>query len=50
MGGLDGKGSPVKLTGKGPLLGLSCFALPENVALEHLRLHGCTVTAAISLK
>ena len=39
-----------KLTGKGPLLGLSCFALPENVALEHLRLHGCTVTAAISLK
>lgn len=39
-----------KLTGKGPLLGLSCFALPKNVALEHLRLHGCTVTAAISLK
>ncbi|MDO4811062.1 MAG: 4'-phosphopantetheinyl transferase superfamily protein [Eubacteriales bacterium] len=39
-----------KLTGKGPLLGLSCFALPEYVALEHLRLHGCTVTAAICLK
>ena len=39
-----------KLTGKGPLLGLSCFALPENVALEHLRLNGCTVTAAFQLK
>ena len=39
-----------KLTGKGPLLRLSCFALPENVALEYLHLHGCAVTAAISLK
>lgn len=39
-----------KLTGNGPLLRLSCFDLPENVALEHLRLHGCTVTAAFCLK
>lgn len=38
-----------KLTGQGPLLGLSCFALPANVALEHLRLNGCTVTAAFRL-
>lgn len=38
-----------KLTGQGPLLGLSCFALPENVALEHLRMNGCTITAAFHL-
>lgn len=38
-----------KLTGQGPLLGLSCFTLPENVALEHLRLNGCTITAAFRL-
>ena len=38
-----------KLTGKGPLLTLSAFALPENAALELILCNGCAVTAATLL-
>lgn len=38
-----------KLTGKGPLLSLSAFDLPSDVALDHVRDHGCAVVAAMRL-
>lgn len=38
-----------KLTGQGPLLALSRFALPENVALDHTLQNGCAVTVAMYL-
>lgn len=38
-----------KLTGQGPLLALSRFALPENVALDHMLQNGCAVTVAAYL-
>ena len=38
-----------KLTGHGPLLALSRFALPENVALDHVVRNGCAVTVAMTL-
>ena len=39
-----------KLTGKGPLLTLSSFDLPENVILDHTVKNGCTLTVAMELK
>ena len=39
-----------KLTGKGPLLALSRFALPEKTALELILCNGCAVTAAFGLE
>ena len=39
-----------KLTGKGPLLTLSRFTLPEKTSLELLLCNGCAVTAATLLK
>ena len=39
-----------KLTGKGPLLALSRFVLPKNVALELILRNGCAVTAASLLE
>ena len=38
-----------KLTGKGPLLNLSAFALPEHVVLDHTVKNGCTLTVAMDL-
>ena len=38
-----------KLTGKGPLLSLSRFALPENTALDLILRNGCAVTIATML-
>ena len=38
-----------KLTGKGPLLALSAFDLPSDVALDHVKDHGCTVVTAMRL-
>lgn len=35
-----------KLTGKGPLLHLSCMDLPERVVLNHMRKNNCAVTVA----
>ena len=39
-----------KLTGKGPLLALSRFALPESVALELILCNGCAVTVVSRLE
>lgn len=38
-----------KLTGKGPLLSLSRFALPEKTALDLILCNGCAVTVATTL-
>ena len=38
-----------KVTGKGPLLGLSRLELPQNVALRYTEENGCSVTAAMAL-
>lgn len=38
-----------QLTGKGPLLTLSQFSLPDHILLDHILCHGCAVTAASSL-
>ena len=38
-----------KLTGKGPLLALSAFELPEHVVLDHTVKNGCTLTVAMDL-
>lgn len=38
-----------KLTGKGPLLKLSRYALPENVSLDFTVKHGCAVTVAMEM-
>lgn len=38
-----------KLTGKGPLLCLSRLQLPADVALDHILVNGCSVTAAVHL-
>ena len=38
-----------KLTGKGPLLSLSAFDLPADVALHHVKDHGCAVVTAMRL-
>ena len=38
-----------KLTGQGPLLALSAFDLPSDVALDHVKDHGCTVVTAMRL-
>ncbi|MBQ3548668.1 MAG: 4'-phosphopantetheinyl transferase superfamily protein [Oscillospiraceae bacterium] len=38
-----------KVTGKGPLLGLSRLELPENVALRYTEENGCAVTVAMAL-
>ena len=38
-----------KLTGNGPLLALSRFALPEDTALDHVVRNGCAVTVAMRL-
>ena len=38
-----------KLTGKGPLLKLSRFALPERVALNYMEKNGCALTVAAEI-
>lgn len=38
-----------KLTGKGPLLSLSRFALPAGMVLDHMMRNGCAVTVAMML-
>ena len=38
-----------KLTGKGPMLKLSRFELPEHVALDFIVKNGCALTVAIEL-
>ena len=38
-----------KLTGKGPLLKLSRFALPERVALDYMEKNGCALTVAAEI-
>ncbi len=38
-----------KLTGKGPLLGLSCMELPKGVTLNYMQKNGCAVTVAAQL-
>lgn len=38
-----------KLTGKGPLLKLSRFALPERVALDYMEKNGCALTVATEI-
>ena len=38
-----------KVTGKGPLLGLSRLDLPQNVALRYTEENGCAVTVAMAL-
>lgn len=38
-----------KVTGRGPLLGLSRLDLPENVALRYTEENGCAVTVAMTL-
>ena len=38
-----------KLTGKGPLLKLSRFALPERVALDYTEKNGCALTVAAEI-
>lgn len=38
-----------KVTGKGPLLGLSRLDLPENVALRYTEENNCAVTVAMAL-
>jgi len=43
------KESLFKLTGHGPLLSLSAFALPRGVVLDHILQNGCTVTVAMDL-
>lgn len=38
-----------KLTGKGPLLALSRFRLPEGIALDYTEQNGCAVTVAAKI-
>ncbi len=38
-----------KLTGRGPLLALSRFALPEGVALDYTEKNGCALTVAAQI-
>ena len=38
-----------KLTGRGPLLALSRFALPEGVALDYTEKNGCALTVAVQI-